>query len=137
VIMGTAAYMPPEQARGQAVDRTADIWAYGCILYEMLTGRQPFAGDTLTDILASVVKLDPDWNALPEASPAAIQTLLRRCLTKDASRRLHSSRDARIEIDDALRAPCPLAQTPARVHHIALRPDARRGPLRLRHPAPG
>ena len=80
MILGTAAYMAPEQARGKAVDKRADIWAFGVVLYEMLTGRAAFAGDTVTDILAAVVTREPDWTALPPTTPASIRRLLARCL---------------------------------------------------------
>src|SRR5262245_22813085 len=80
VILGTAAYMSPEQARGQRVDARADVWAWGCVLYEMLAGSQPFVGGTVTDLLASVVRSDPDWTALPADTPSAVRSLLRRCL---------------------------------------------------------
>ena len=105
VILGTAAYMSPEQARGHIVDKRADIWAFGCVLFEMLTGRAPFARDTLTDTLAAVVQSDPDWQALPAATPARIRDLLRRCLQKDPQRRLRDIGDARLEIEDAIAAP--------------------------------
>jgi eukaryotic-like serine/threonine-protein kinase len=95
--MGTAAYMSPEQARGQAVDKRTDIWAFGCVLYELLTGRPAFVGATVTDTLAAVVGTEPDWNALPAATPFAIRQLVRRCLEKDARRRLRDIGDARLE----------------------------------------
>jgi eukaryotic-like serine/threonine-protein kinase len=100
IILGTAAYMSPEQARGKAVDRRADIWAFGCVLYEMLTGRQTFAGDSVTDLLSSVTRDEPDWSALPAATPPAIRTLLRRCLQKDPQKRLPHIGVVRVEIDD-------------------------------------
>jgi serine/threonine protein kinase/Tol biopolymer transport system component len=102
MILGTAAYMSPEQARGHAVDARTDIWAFGCVLFEMLTGRRAFAGDTLTDLLAAVVTQEPRWDALPAETPAAVQRLLRRCLTKDRKRRLASAADARLDLDEAL-----------------------------------
>ena len=105
VILGTAAYMSPEQARGRPVDRRTDIWAFGCVLYEMLTGRSGFAGKTTSDLLAAVLTADPDWTTLPEETPAPIRKLLRRCLEKDRKRRLDSAADARLEIDDVLAAP--------------------------------
>ena len=83
VIMGTAGYMSPEQARGKPVDKRTDIWAFGCVLYEMLTGRQAFRGEDLTEIIAAIVKSEPDWQALPAETPASIRLLLRRCLEKD------------------------------------------------------
>lgn len=107
-ILGTAAYMSPEQARGVAVDKRADIWSFGVVLYEMLTGRQLFGGDTVTDTLAAVLKTDPDWSALPPVTPAAIRRLLRRCLERDRKRRLSDMADARLEIDEALvESPAP------------------------------
>ena len=87
------------------VDKRADLWAFGVVLYEMLTGTRPFEGATISDTLASVLKTDPNWNALPAETPAAIRRLLRRCLEKDRKRRLDSAADARLEIDDALAPP--------------------------------
>jgi Tol biopolymer transport system component/predicted Ser/Thr protein kinase len=107
VIMGTAAYMAPEQARGKVVDKRADIWAFGVVLYEMLTGRQLFGGDTVTDILASVVKDAPDLNALPAGTSPHIRRLLSRCLQKDPSRRLRDIGEARIALDEPAEAPAP------------------------------
>src|SRR5262249_11256765 len=100
--LGTAAYMSPEQARGKAVDRRADGWAFGCVLYELLTSRKAFPGETLSDTIAAVLTRDPDWRALPEAVPASIRQLLRRCLERDLTRRLRDIGDAHIEIIDAL-----------------------------------
>src|SRR5688572_23437503 len=101
MLMGTAAYMSPEQARGRGVDQRADIWALGCVLYEMLTGRQVFGhSDTVSDAVAAVLTREPDWSALPAATPAALRALVRRCLQKDAARRLHHVADARIELED-------------------------------------
>jgi serine/threonine protein kinase len=102
LILGTAAYMSPEQARGRTVDKRTDVWAFGCVLYEMLTGRPVFAGKTMSDLLAAVLTTDPDWMTLPEETPAPIRKLLRRCLEKDRKRRLDSAADARLEIDDVL-----------------------------------
>ena len=102
MILGTAAYMAPEQARGRLVDKRADIWAFGLVLYEMLAGRAAFAGDTITDILASVVTREPDWTALPATTPASIRRLLTRCVEKDPTRRLRDIGDARLEIEEAL-----------------------------------
>ena len=101
VVLGTAAYMSPEQAKGHAVDRRADIWAFGVVLYEMLTGAGAFRGDSIADTMASVLKLEPDFDRLPSDTPASIRRVLRRCLQKDPDRRLHSIADARIEIEDA------------------------------------
>jgi eukaryotic-like serine/threonine-protein kinase len=100
VVIGTAAYMPPEQARGKAVDKRADIWAFGCVLYEMLGGRRTFGGDTITDVLAAVVRQDPDWTTLPVDTPSSVRRLLRRCLQKDPARRLRDISDARLELDE-------------------------------------
>ena len=83
--------MSPEQARGKAVDRRADLWAFGCVLYEMLTRQRAFGGDSPTDVLAAVVTTEPDWTRLPAETPAAIRTLLRRCLEKNRARRLDSA----------------------------------------------
>jgi serine/threonine protein kinase/Tol biopolymer transport system component len=102
LIIGTAPYMSPEQARGLHVDKRTDLWAFGCVLYEMLTGRQPFPGDTVTDIIVSILGGDPDWTFLPGDTPSPVRRLLRRCLSKDPQRRLHDVADARLEIDDAL-----------------------------------
>jgi Tol biopolymer transport system component len=101
VILGTAAYMAPEQARGKAVDRRADVWAFGCVLYEMLTGRRAFGGEDVTDTIAAVVRAEPDWSALPPDTPASIRRLLRRCLQKDVRERLPEIGTARLEIRDA------------------------------------
>src|SRR4051794_28982476 len=95
MILGTAAYMSPEQARGKAVDRRADIWAFGAVLFEMLTGRQMFDGDSMSDVMASVIKDEPDWNRLPKDLPPSIVRLLRRCLEKDPRKRLSAIGDAR------------------------------------------
>jgi eukaryotic-like serine/threonine-protein kinase len=100
-ILGTPAYMSPEQARGLAVDKRTDIWAFGCVLFEMLTGRAVFEGDTATDILARVIDHEPDWTALPPDAPGPIRTLLHRCLRKDPRKRLHDVADALLEIDEA------------------------------------
>jgi hypothetical protein len=105
VLLGTVSYMSPEQARGKPVDNRTDIWAFGCVLYEMLTGQKPFQGETVTDVLAAVVTSEPDWEKLPDTTPAAVQHLLRRCLQKAPNRRLHSIADARIEIEDAASEP--------------------------------
>ena len=104
-LLGTAAYMSPEQARGKAADRRADIWAFGVVLYEMLSGRRLFIGETTSDTLAAVIRAEPDWNALPANSPPAIRSLLRRCLNKDPRQRLQSIGDARIAIEDYLANP--------------------------------
>jgi len=102
IILGTAAYMSPEQARGKVVDKRADLWAFGCVLYEMLTGVRPFGADEVTDTIAAVIRADPDWTKLPPDTPTAIRRLLRRCLEKDRVRRLADAADARLDIDEAL-----------------------------------
>ena len=104
MILGTAAYMSPEQARGKAVDKRTDIWAFGCVLYEMLTGRRAFAGETVSDTIAAILEREPDWSALSGTTPANIRRLLARCLTKDPKRRLRDIGDARIEIDESSEA---------------------------------
>jgi eukaryotic-like serine/threonine-protein kinase len=102
-ILGTCGYMSPEQARGRGVDKRTDIWAFGCILFELLTGKAAFPGDTPPDVLAAVLEHQPDWTALPKGLPEPVHRLLRRCLVKDPDQRLHDIADARLEIDDALR----------------------------------
>jgi len=102
VVMGTTPYMSPEQARGRAVDKQTDIWAFGCVLYELLAGRRAFAADTVSDTIAAILGSEPDWQALPDRIPASVRRLLRRCLEKDVERRLRDIGDARIELQDAL-----------------------------------
>ncbi len=102
MILGTAAYMAPEQAKGKIVDKRADIWAFGVVLYEMLAGRAAFAGDTITDIIAAVVTREPEWTALPAGTPASIRGLLARCLEKDPKRRVRDIGDVRFEIDETI-----------------------------------
>jgi Tol biopolymer transport system component len=101
VIMGTASYMSPEQARGRKVDRRADIWAYGCVLFEMVTGRRAFGGETMTDVLVSVVTGEPDWSQIPPYTPPGVRRLLRRCLQRDPRNRLRNLGDAVIELSEA------------------------------------
>jgi eukaryotic-like serine/threonine-protein kinase len=105
VILGTAAYMSPEQARSQVLDKRADMWAFGCVLYELLTGKQAFPGDTVTEILAGVLRGDPDWSSLPSATPTKVRDLLGRCLQKDKTLRMRDAGDACIEIQEALATP--------------------------------
>ena len=102
VILGTAAYMSPEQAKGLPVDKRADIWALGCVVYEVLTGRRAFAGDTLAETSAAVITAEPAWGALPDTVPEPLTRLIRRCLRKDAGARLHAVADVRIELGDLL-----------------------------------
>jgi Tol biopolymer transport system component/tRNA A-37 threonylcarbamoyl transferase component Bud32 len=99
IILGTAAYMSPEQARGRAVDKRTDIWSFGCVLYECLTGRPVFAGETVSDLIAHILKSEPDWAALPAETPPRVRRLLRRCLEKDHRNRLRDLGDARIELE--------------------------------------
>jgi serine/threonine protein kinase/tetratricopeptide (TPR) repeat protein len=114
-IMGTAAYMSPEQARGQEVDKRTDIWAFGCCLYECLCGQKPFRGATGTDLIAEVLKSEPDWSQLPAEAPHEISTLLKRCLEKEPSRRLSSLGDIAILLEESIRllAPPPSSQNSA------------------------
>jgi serine/threonine protein kinase/Tol biopolymer transport system component len=111
IVLGTAAYMSPEQARGRFVDQRADIWAFGCVLFELLSGRRPFEGDEVADVLARVIQSEPEWPALPSSTPAHVRTLLKRCLQKDPHRRLHSIADVRIELEEGesgANAPAPV-----------------------------
>ena len=101
-ILGTAAYMSPEQARGKVVDKRTDIWAFGCVLYQMLTGRRAFLGETASDTMAAILEREPDWTALPAGTPAAVQRLLQRCLEKDSRRRLRDIGDVRHWLDDVV-----------------------------------
>ncbi len=115
VILGTAAYMSPEQARGLEADRTTDIWAFGCVLYEMLVGRPAFAGGSVAEVLSEVLKSEPDWKPLPEEISASVRRLLRRCLKKDRRERLQDIGDARLELlepDEAV-----VAGRPPAAHH--------------------
>jgi serine/threonine-protein kinase len=102
VILGTAAYMSPEQARGKPLDKKTDIWSFGCVLFEATTGRETFKGDTISDTIAAILKSEPDWNTIPETTPLKLRDLLLRCLQKDPHNRLHDIADARIEIEDVL-----------------------------------
>jgi len=113
VILGTVAYMSPEQARGKPVDKRADIWAFGCVLFECLTGEGTFQGETITEIVAAILKSEPDWRALPAATPWKLKDLLHRCLQKDPKDRLHDIADARIEMQEQMALP----KEPPRVTH--------------------
>src|SRR2546427_6092595 len=118
VILGTAGYMSPEQARGRPLDKRTDIWAFGCVLYEMLTGRKAFERETVSDTIAAILDREPDWSALPETTRLTIRRLLQRCLEKDPKRRLRDMGDAGIQIEDALQQPSnpvPLAFGRARL----------------------
>ena len=124
VVLGTTPYMSPEQARGRAVDKQTDIWAFGCVLYELLAGRRAFAADTLSDTIAAILGREPDWQALPDQTPASVRRLLRRCLEKDVERRLRDIGDARIELQDALPSAAvgPMAASTGRVQSLAVLP---------------
>jgi Tol biopolymer transport system component len=129
IILGTAAYMAPEQAKGRVVDKRADIWAFGCVLYEMLTARRAFEGDDVTDTMAAILRDDPDWTALPADLPVPLMRLLRRCLVKDPARRLPDIGAARFELEDALSPPAEERTTSALVA-VPARP-VRRWPERV------
>jgi Tol biopolymer transport system component len=116
-ILGTAAYMSPEQAAGKPVDRRTDVWAFGAVLFEMLAGRRPFEGETVPHVIAAVLKDEPDWTALPPSTPASIRKLLRRCLEKDRRKRLADAATAGLECDEALSSPSGGAATAAATTH--------------------
>ena len=113
VLLGTAPYMSPEQARGRIVDKRADIWAFGCVLYEMLTGAPAFAGDGVAEVLANVIKTEPDWTALPADTPTALRLCLQRCLQKDLRQRFHDIADVRLALEGAFDHPAPRADPTA------------------------
>ncbi len=117
-VMGTPAYMSPEQARGLETDKRCDIWSFGCVLYEMLTGKVPFEGETASDTLACILDCEPRWEALPQGTPANIRILLRRCLQKDSRRRLRDIGDAALEIHETLNLPAVV--TPAAASSVAI-----------------
>jgi eukaryotic-like serine/threonine-protein kinase len=118
LVVGTPSYMSPEQARARPVDKRTDIWAFGCVLYEMLIGRTAFAGQTPTDTLAAILEREPDWRLLPDATPFTIRRLLQRCLQKDPRRRLRDIGDARIDIDEASRRRTSLSHQWPTVGHV-------------------
>lgn len=118
-VMGTPAYMSPEQARGLETDKRCDIWSFGCMLYEMLTGKVPFDGETVSDTLAGILDREPDWHALPQATPANIRILLRRCLEKNLHRRLHDIADAVIEISETLSGTLEVFALPGKVAPVS------------------
>jgi serine/threonine-protein kinase len=122
VILGTAGYMSPEQARGQKVDRRSDNWAFGVLLFEMLTGSQLYTGDTVSDVLARVLERDPDWKLLPANTPPSIRRLLRRALQKNVHNRLQAIGDARLVIDECLQGPAEEDQAPAVVTRVETAP---------------
>ncbi len=113
VILGTAAYMSPEQARGKAVDKRTDIWAFGCVLFEMLTGQRPFAGETTSDVIAAIIERQPDWSKLPPSTPPHVRRVIERCLEKDPKRRARDIAEVVWQLDDdvvAAVAPQPTAR---------------------------
>jgi len=118
LILGTAAYMSPEQAGGDAVDKRADIWAFGCAVFELLTGEYAFRRETVSGTLAAVLAADPPWARLPAATPAGICRLLYRCLEKDTKRRLKDIGDARLDIEEAMRGPEAVPAAPQRRHAL-------------------
>ncbi len=125
VILGTAGYMSPEQARGQAVDKRADIWAFGVVVYEMCTGHRLFIGDTVSDTLAAVLRLEPEWDALPAETPAKVKRLLRRCLERDPIRRLRDIGDARITLEEVLAGDVEEPEAAAPIAPAAAEPGRR------------
>jgi Tol biopolymer transport system component len=126
LIVGTTAYMSPEQARGKAIDKRTDIWAFGCVLYEMLTARPAFHGETTSDTIAAILEHGPDWSGLPATTPPSIQRLLQHCLEKDPKRRLRDVGDARRDIDEALAAPAAPGRAAAPERAVPLRPTTAR-----------
>ncbi len=135
VILGTAAYMSPEQARAKPVDKRSDIWAFGCVLYEMLSGRRAFDGETVSDTMAAILKEEPDWDLLPDGTQPALSRLIRRCVEKDPRRRLRDIGDARTELED-LRDERPEFPPTAGLEGQAQAPKPDPGGLQhLRHPA--
>ena len=122
VIMGTAGYMSPEQARGQVVDKRTDIWAFGCVLYELLSGRSVYSGSTVSDILARVLERDPDWGSLPRETPARIRQLLSRCLEKESRRRLRDIGEAVVALEDQLQGRDTDTLAPTPTEHTGISP---------------
>ena len=125
MILGTAAYMSPEQARGRSVDKRTDIWAFGCVLFEMLTGQRAFPGEDVTDTLAAVVRAEPDWTRLPASLSPALRTYLQRCLEKDPRQRIHDIADVRLALEGAFETAIPpAAQSSASSRRVSARPVA-------------
>jgi hypothetical protein len=120
-ILGTPAYMSPEQARGHDIDKRTDIWAFGCVLFEMVTGRVAFPGQTISDTIAAILEREPAWDTLPEATPPSVVRLLRRCLEKDIKRRLRDAGDLRIDLEDALAGPVHVEREPHRAAAVTRR----------------
>src|SRR5262249_34025417 len=119
VILGTPAYMSPEQVRGQPADKRTDIWSFACVLYEMLSGRPPFRGDTAADVFAAILEREPDWTALPPAAPAALRDALQRCLRKDPNRRPRDVADLWLLIEEAAGEANPALPIPNVVKHAS------------------
>jgi serine/threonine protein kinase len=113
VVIGTVCYMSPEQARGAAVDRRTDIWSFGCVLFEMITGARAFEGPSSTDTLVMIIEREPDWSLLPANTPPSVERLLRRCLKKDPRARLRDAGDARLELEEAATVGLPPSCSPA------------------------
>ena len=126
VILGTAAYMSPEQARGRSLDKRTDIWSFGCVLFECLGGSRPFEGETTTDLMARILERDPQWDQLPEGTPPTVKLLLRRCLAKDRNRRLQAIADARVQLEDAIADPMGSSLTLAALVRAEREPPAGR-----------
>src|SRR6478752_2580803 len=124
MILGTAAYMSPEQAKGRIVDKGSDVWAFGAVLYEMLTARRAFEGDDVSDTLARILMKEPDWTALPATVPPAVVTVLRRCLQKDRKQRVRDIGDVSMALEGAFETTVPGMSAPA--HAIQPRPLWRR-----------
>jgi serine/threonine protein kinase len=124
VAVGTAPYMSPEQARGEAVDRRTDVWAFGCVLFEMLSGRRVFPGPSRSEAIAAVLEREPDWSVLPSDTPPSVRTLLSHCLHKDKNERLHDIADARIELKDAASSSAGSANS---VGSVSVTPSTRKG----------
>ena len=121
MILGTAAYMSPEQARGKPVDKRADIWAFGCVLYEMLTGQRAFDGQGVSETLARVIEREPDWARLPATLSPALRTYIRRCLQKDPRQRVQAIGDVRLALEGAFETAVPQTAAPAGVARVAAR----------------
>ena len=117
MVIGTAAYMAPEQAKGKVVDKRADVWAFGAVLYEMLTGQKPFVGDDVSDTLALVLKFEPDWDALPSNLSQVLATYLRRCLEKEPKQRVHDVADVRLAMEGAFETTLSVGGPEPRVYH--------------------
>src|SRR5262249_9788472 len=122
IILGTAAYMSPEQAKGRAVDKRSDVWAFGCLLFEMLTGKKAFEGEDVSDTLAAILRGDPEWSLLPAEVPGALRTVIKRCLEKDRRQRIPDFSVVRFMIDEALRPQAPPPQSAAPISPVPSRP---------------